>query len=76
MYAKKEKIYPAYVSKQNSNCERQVIIFMIPHGEEWHYLAVKKLSALLRGITSKQHGDFYCLNCLHSFATEKKTWIT
>ena len=38
----------------------------------WHYLAVKKLSALLRGITSKHHGDFYCLNCFHSFATQNK----
>ena len=37
----------------------------------WHYLAVKKLSALLRRIPSKHRGDFYCLNCLHSFATEK-----
>ena len=45
---------------------------MIPNGEGWHYLAVKKLSALLRGITSKHHGDFYCLNCLHLFATENK----
>ena len=31
----------------------------------WNYIAVKKLSTLLRGITSKHHGDFYCLNCLH-----------
>ena len=30
----------------------------------------KKLSVLLRGITSKDCSDFYCLNCLHSFATE------
>ena len=45
---------------------------MILNGEEWHYLAVKKLSALLRGITSKHHGDFYCLNCFYSFATENK----
>ena len=30
------------------------------------------ISALLRGITSKLHVDFYFLNCLHSFATEKK----
>ena len=45
---------------------------MTANGEErWHYLAVKKLSALLRRITSKCHGDFYYLNCLHSFATEK-----
>ena len=32
----------------------------------------KKLSAFLRGITSKHHSGFYCLNCLHSFATENK----
>ena len=41
--------------------------------EEWHYLAVKKtISTLLKGIISKHHGDFYCLNCLHSFGTENK----
>ena len=45
---------------------------MIPNGERWYYLAVKKLSALLRGITSKYYGDFYCLNCLHSFRTKYK----
>ena len=32
----------------------------------------KKLSTLLRGKTSKHHGDFFCLNCLHSFRTENK----
>ena len=45
---------------------------MIPNGEGWHYLAVEKLSALLRGIISKHHSDFYCLNCLYSFAAENK----
>ena len=29
---------------------------MIPNGEKWHYIAVKKISALLRGITSKNNG--------------------
>ena len=33
---------------------------------------VKKLSAILAGITSKHHGGFYCLNCPHSFAAENK----
>ena len=33
MYNKKEKLYPAYVSKHNSNRERQVILLMIPSGE-------------------------------------------
>ena len=45
---------------------------MLPNGEGQHYLAVKKLSALFRGITSKHHGDFYSLNSLHSFATKNK----
>ena len=32
----------------------------------------KKLSTLLIGIASKYHGNFYYLNCLHSFRTESK----
>ena len=45
---------------------------MITHGEKWHYLAVEKLSALFRGITSNNDGDFYCINCLHSYRTENR----
>ena len=45
---------------------------MITHGKKWHYLAVKKLPALLRGIKSSHNGDFYCINCLHSFRTKNK----
>ena len=44
---------------------------MITDGEKWYYLAVKKLSALFRGIASNHFGDFYCLNCLHSYRTEE-----
>ena len=36
MYAKKEKIYPADVSKYNSNREKQVILLMILKGEKLH----------------------------------------
>ena len=32
----------------------------------------KKLPALLRGITSKNNGDFYCLNYLHSSKTKNE----
>ena len=32
----------------------------------------KKLSALLRGVKSKHVGDFYCLNCVHSYRKENK----
>ena len=32
-YAKNEKIYPNYVSNQNSKREKQVILLMISNGE-------------------------------------------
>ena len=35
-------------------------------------IAIKNLPALFRGITLKYVGDFYCLNCFHSFRTENK----
>ena len=38
----------------------------------WHYLAVKNISRLLRGITSNHNGDFYSLNCLHSYRAKNK----
>ena len=39
---KKKKIYPAYVSKHNSNFEKKVALVMIQSGEElWHYFSVK-----------------------------------
>ena len=50
---------------------------------KWHYTALKSirtddgfnrpirsLSRLFSGITSNNHGDFYCLSCLHSFWTD------
>ena len=38
---KKKKIYPVYVSKHNSNREKQVILLMIPNEEGWCYIAVQ-----------------------------------
>ena len=43
---------------------------MITDSEKWHYLAVKSLSALFRGITRNNNGDFYCLNCFQSYTTK------
>ena len=56
---------------------------MITNGEQWHYIALKtvrtddgfsrpirSLPRLLRGIAGNHDGDFYCLNCLHSFRTD------
>ena len=52
MYATIEKLYPAFVSKHNSNREKEVILSMISNGDEWHYLAVKKY---------QQYYEEYCL---------------
>ena len=46
---KKEKISPAYVSKHNSNHEKQILLLMILNRQGWwHYLAVKKLCIIKR----------------------------
>ena len=67
-----KKICHAFKSKYNSTRENQVILLMITDGEKWHYLAVTKLSALLKEITSNHDGDFYCLNCFHTDRTKNK----
>ena len=33
---------------------------------------MKNISGLLRGITSNHNGDYYCLNCRHSYRTKSK----
>ena len=43
---------------------------MIGDGKKWHYLTVRTLSALLKGITSKHKDDSYCVNCFHSLASK------
>ena len=44
---------------------------MITDGKKYHCLALKKLTVLLRGVTSNHDGDFYCLNCLNSYRTKE-----
>ena len=62
-----KQIRQACISKYNHELANQVILLMITNdNENWHHLAVKSLSRLLRGITSNHIGDFYYLNCFHS----------
>ena len=67
-----KKIQLTYRSKNNLTCNKQVILLMIIDGEKWHYLAVKNLSGLLKGIASTHEKDFYCLNCFHSYRAKNK----
>ena len=45
---------------------------MIPNGPNQNCLAVTRISALFRGITSNHNGDYYCFNSFDSYATENK----
>ena len=66
-------VYPACISKYNHKRRKQVILLMITDdGERWHYLDVKSLSTLLRGISLSNNEEFYCLNCFHSYRTLNK----
>ena len=67
-----KKIEISYKSKYNLVRDNQIILLMISNGENWHYLAVKSLSRLLRGMSSNHNGNYYCLNCVHSYSTENK----
>ena len=66
-------IRPAYASKYNNKHDIQGNQLMIAdENNNWHYLAVSRISGLLRGIRSRHNGDFYCLNCFHSYSTENR----
>ena len=68
-----KKIVRAYPPKKHNNKRKnQVLLLMITDGTKWHYFAVNMLSALLSGVTSNHNGDFYCLNCFHSYSTKNK----
>ena len=45
-----KQINIAYKSKNNLTQKRQIILLMISDGPKWHYLVVKNISRLLRGI--------------------------
>ena len=49
-----------------------MLLMITDNGENWHYLALKSISKLLNGKTSNHNGDFYCLNCFHSYRTKNK----
>ena len=68
-----KQIRQAYISECNNERDNQIHLLMITDGDcNWHYLAVKSISRLLRGITSNHNGDFHCLNCLNSYTAKEK----
>ena len=52
-------IYIYIYQNLTTSIKNQVILLVITDdGEKWHYLAVRSLSALLRGTASSNNGDF------------------
>ena len=50
----------AYKSEYNGKREEKVILLIIVDSKKWHYLAVKNLPILLRGISSNHVDYHYC----------------
>ena len=74
LYIKEKEIYRAYFSKSTFT------LWKTNNSSEWFQMNPKKvgiillekMSPLLKAITLKHHGYFYCLNCIHSFARKSK----
>ena len=69
-----KKKRPVYISKFNKTREYHSNLLMVTDAKDkWHYITIKSIPALLRGVTSTHNGDYYCcLNCFHSYRTAKK----
>ena len=79
-----QNVCPEYISNRNFDIKDQIILLKISDEKgKWHFLALpsildedgvkrpyKSLSRLMEGISSNNHGDFYCLGCFSSFHTK------
>ena len=58
------------ISKFNRTRPHKVVLLMITDGEKRHFTSVRSETRLFRGVFSKHHNDYYCLNCTYSYRTE------
>ena len=66
----KKKLDIIRTSKHNNDRKHKVTLLMITEdGKNWHYVSVKNVKGLYRGVFSNNHGDFYCMNCVHTYRT-------
>ena len=64
LYTKEKEMCPAYISKINSSCEKQIILSIIPNEEKesWHYLAVAKYRHSFRTENKLKSHEKVCKN--------------
>ncbi len=65
-----KEIRQGYISKYNTERSKCADVLIVGVGKRRHYVAIKSLPALLRGVTSNHHGDFYCRNCFGCFRSK------
>ena len=64
-----EKVSHYYKSEHKKTRENKVILLILNDNGKQHYLAVKKLNALLKKKT--EHSGDYCLDCFKLFRNKK-----
>ncbi|XP_057299543.1 uncharacterized protein LOC130630167 [Hydractinia symbiolongicarpus] len=65
------QVRQAYVSKHNTTRKKVADVLIIQEGGKKHYVAIKRYSALMRGLSSRHRGDHYCRNCMHGFRSQE-----
>ena len=48
-----------FISSLDANENLVILVMITDNNNNWHYLAVKSISKLLRGVTSNNNGDFF-----------------
>ena len=68
---KNQNIYTARRSERNVKCKKQVNLLMVVDRENRHYIAIKRISRLLKSLNAAHKGAYhFCINCLNGFRTE------
>ena len=58
-----KQVRQAYISEYNyERCNKVHLLKVSDETNNWHYIAVKNISGLLRRLTSDHNGDFICYN--------------
>ena len=61
------------IRRSDCNHKRQHIVDLLMitgNQNNWHYLAIRNMKRLTRGVASNHHGDLFCRNCMLSYHTE------
>ena len=75
LYIFKKQIFLTYILEITSNCEKQIILLMIPNEgkDDWHYVAVKKTICIIKKNNIKPPQRFLLFKFSSFFCEKKQT---